>query len=90
MKTIKYSTRYKKDIKRYANQQDKLDALYRIMCLLEQDKPIPREYNPHILKGRYKGCWECHIESDFLLIWIDDKTNTVWLERIGTHSELFR
>ena len=23
-------------------------------------------------KGNYKGCWECHIEDDYLLIWIDD------------------
>ena len=90
MKTVKYSTRYKKDIKRYAKQQGKLEALYEIIKLLEQGKPIPQENDPHKLKGRYKGCWECHIESDFLLIWIDDKTNTVWLERIGTHSELFQ
>lgn len=33
---------------------------------------------------------ERHIESDFLLIWIDESTNTVWLERLGSHSELFR
>ena len=90
MKVIKYSTQYKKDIKRYANQQEKLEALFKIVSLLKQEKPIPRENDPHKLKGQYKGCWECHIESDFLLIWIDDSTNTVWLERLGTHSELFR
>ena len=90
MKTIKYSTRYKKDIKRYANQQDKLDALYRIVWLLEQDKPIPREYNPHILKGRYKGCWECHIQPDWLMIWEqEDAQLRLILVDTGTHSDLF-
>ena len=90
MKTIRYSSKYKKDIKRYANQPDKIKALFDILKLLEEGKSIPAENNPHPLKGQYKGCWECHIESDFLLIWIDNTTDTIWLERIGSHSELFK
>ncbi|MBQ6750459.1 MAG: type II toxin-antitoxin system YafQ family toxin [Bacteroidaceae bacterium] len=90
MKTIKYSTRYKKDIKRYANHPDKLEALYQVVQKLEQGLPIPPEHHPHQLKGEYKGCWECHIQSDFLLIWIDEATDTIWLERLGSHSELFK
>ena len=33
---------------------------------------------------------ECHIESDFLLIWIDEAARTVSLVRLGSHSELFK
>jgi mRNA interferase YafQ len=40
--------------------------------------------------GEYKDCMECHIESDTLLIWIDENTNIVKLIRLGTHSELFK
>jgi mRNA interferase YafQ len=90
MKVIRYSTQYKKDIKRYANQQEKLDALFKFIKLLEKGENIPAENLPHPLRGNYKGCWECHILSDFLLIWIDDRTDTIWLERIGSHSELFK
>lgn len=90
MRTIRYSSRYKKDIKRYANQPNKIKALFDILKLLEAGKPIPAVNTPHQLKGQYKGCWECHIESDFLLIWIDNTTDTIWLERIGSHSELFK
>ena len=90
MKVIRYSTQYKKDIKRYANQQEKLDALFKIIKLLEKGENIPAESLPHPLRGNYKGCWECHILSDFLLIWIDDRTDIIWLERIGSHSELFK
>jgi len=90
MKVIRYSTQYKKDIKRYANQQEKLEALFEIIKLLEMGEKIPAENHPHQLHGNYKGCWECHILSDFLLIWIDDRTDTIWLERIGSHSELFK
>ena len=90
MRTIRYSSKYKKDIKRYANQPNKLKALFDILHFLAEGKSIPVENEPHRLKGQYNGCWECHIKSDFLLIWIDDKTDTIWLERLGSHSELFR
>ena len=43
MKTIRYSSKYKKDIKRYANQPDKLKALFDILCLLSEGKPILRQ-----------------------------------------------
>ncbi|MFA5302717.1 MAG: type II toxin-antitoxin system mRNA interferase toxin, RelE/StbE family, partial [Bacteroidales bacterium] len=44
----------------------------------------------HALKGEYDGTIECHIKSDFLLIWMDAATNTIKLLRLGSHSELFR
>lgn len=90
MRTLRYSTQYKKDIKRYANQPEKLDALMELLTYLQRDIPVPSEYKPHRLKGEYKGCWECHVLSDLLLIWFDEKTDIVWLERIGSHSELFK
>lgn len=43
-----------------------------------------------MLAGDYKGCMECHIESDFLLIWLDESNQTIALVRLGTHSELFK
>lgn len=90
MKSIRYSTKYKKDIKKYAKNIKFLTALYKIVTFLEQGKPIPTEYKPHPLRGEYKGCMECHVLSDFLLIWYDENEDVVWLERIGTHSELFK
>lgn len=41
------------------------------------------------LKNDYAGCMECHIQGDFLLIWIDRTTNDIDLLRLGSHSELF-
>lgn len=90
MKEIRYSTQYKKDIKRFANQPEKLEALLEIVKKLEAGNPIPAKHRPHQLQGKYKGCWECHIQGDFLLIWIDEKNDLVWLERIGSHAELFK
>lgn len=90
MKTLRYSTQFKKDVKRYAHQDDKLEALRQFLILLKNEQLIPAENHPHPLHGNYKGCMECHIGPDFLLIWIDDKTDTIWLERLGSHSELYR
>jgi len=89
MKELIPTTRYKKDFKRFKNNTKKLEKLFEIYDLLQQGKPIPSENNPHPLKGKYQGCMECHIEDDFLLIWIDEETNIIKLVRLGSHSELF-
>lgn len=41
-----------------------------------------------ISRWKSKSHMECHIEDDFLLIWIDD--DIVELVRLGSHSELFK
>ena len=87
MKTLHYSTQYKKDFKRYRNDPVKLEKLLDVFRMLENEIELPDEYKAHMLKGEYKGCMECHIEGDFLLIWIDG--NIVDVLRFGSHSELF-
>ena len=89
MKKVFPSGQYKKDYKRYRNQPKKLKALGEIIDKLVNDEPIPAEYSPHMLHGDYKGCMECHIQGDFLLIWIDKLNDIVELVRLGSHSELF-
>lgn len=55
--------------------------------MLINEIPIPALHKPHFLKGNYKGCMECHIEDDYLLIWVEG--DIIDLVRIGSHSELF-
>ena len=88
MARLKPSTQFKKDLKRVRNHPRKMEALKTILQMLEDDMPIPQEYSPHSLVGNYAGCMECHIESDFLLIWQD--RDEVYLMRLGSHSELFK
>lgn len=89
MKKLKPSTQYKKDLKRIRNNPKKAEALLKVLRFLEQEIEIPNEYNPHPLTGDYIGCMKCHIQGDFLLIWIDEETNEIDLVRLGSHSELF-
>ena len=52
--------------------------------------PFEEKYNDHSLKGKYKSFRECHIESDWLLIYrITKKELKLFLFRTGTHSDLF-
>ncbi len=90
MKQIRKSSKFKKDLKRYKNDKVKLSKLSSILHILANGEDIPQHYKPHYLKGKYKGCLECHIENDFLLIWIDPNDNTIILERLGSHSDLFK
>lgn len=89
MKKIYPSSQYKKDYKRYHYQPKKIAALNQVIDLLANDQPVPAEFQPHMLHGEYKGCMECHIQGDFLLIWIDEEHDIIELVRLGSHSELF-
>ena len=66
-----------------------LEKLKLIVRKLANDDhpPDPRHRN-HPLSGEWKHCRDCHIESDWVLIYT--KTNEyLKLERTGTHSNLF-
>lgn len=66
-----------------------MEMVAKILRYLRDDIPVPDEYSPHMLKGKYKGCMECHVGNDFLLIWIDESENQIGVLRLGSHSELF-
>lgn len=90
MKEIKATKSFKKDLKRYSNQPNKLRELYDFVEeYLRTGKQMPPKYHAHMLIGDYAGHMECHIESDYLLIWYDEKEDLVKLIRLGSHSELF-
>lgn len=90
MKEIKSGKQFRKDLKRYANQPKKLRKLYEFVNnYLKTSAEIPPEYHAHMLIGDYAGHMECHIEGDYLLIWIDVASDVVKLIRLGSHSELF-
>lgn len=89
MKSLKASSQFKKDYKRFRNNPKKVKKLFEILNLLKSESAIPETYRPHLLTGNYAGHMECHIEGDFLLIWFDPNTDQIDLVRLGSHSELF-
>lgn len=89
MKQLRFSTQFKKDAKRFRNQPRKMQKVSEILRKLRDEEPIPQINRPHLLTGAYAGCMECHIEGDFLLIWVDETENQIGVLRLGSHSELF-
>lgn len=89
MKELRFSTQYKKDAKRFRNQPKKMEKVVALLQMLRDEIPIPEVYKPHLLTGNYAGCMECHIEGDFLLVWIDETDNLIGVLRLGSHSEIF-
>lgn len=86
------TTIYKKELKKYKKQPKKIEKIERIVQILIEKGTdgIPADRSPHLLTGNYKGCMECHIEPDLLLIWKQyEEEKLITLNRIGTHSELF-
>ena len=79
---------FEKELEKSKKRCKDLGKIKEIMNLLIYEKPLLPKHKNHKLKGNYVGRWECHIEPDWLLIYI--KTDTeITFERTGTHSDLF-
>ena len=51
---------------------------------------LEEKYRDHELKGKYKGFRECHIQPDWLLIYLlENDVLTLTLVDTGTHADLF-
>ena len=88
-KKLIWTKRFSKDVKRLKRRNQNLESFQKVIKVLQSGDALPQEYKPHPLKGKYSGYMECHIESDWLLIW-KSGSKAVYLTRTGTHSDLFR
>ncbi len=86
--SIVWKGQFKKDYKRARKQNKDIAELRALIELLTQRKPLPAKYRDHKLTGYSKEHRDCHIESDWLLIYRFDGEDLI-LERTGSHSELF-
>jgi mRNA interferase YafQ len=83
-----YKKKFEKDLKRVAKRGNNLNKLRTIINNLIHEKPLDKKFLDHPLKGEYADCRECHIEPDWLLIYLIDGDYITFV-RTGTHSDLF-
>lgn len=89
MTQIFQTSQFKKDLKRTKKRGKDLQKLKQIIEWVISGNPLPEKYRDHALTGNWSGSRDCHIEPDWILIYrIND--NSLYLERTGTHSDLFR
>lgn len=90
MYKIEYTGQFRKSLKLCKKRKMSLDKLHKVISVLAESGLLPSDYRPHKLSGKYAGIWECHITSDWLLLWKqDDGTLTLLMLDTGTHSDLF-
>jgi mRNA interferase YafQ len=80
----------KQDVKRAVKRGKDISKLENVLNLLANMQKLPAKYKNHKLTGIYGDCFECHIESDWLLIYkiLDDEMVLI-ATATGTHSDLF-
>ena len=66
---IKFTSQFKKDLKLARKQNKNTDKLFEVIEQLSKGEILDEKYRDHDLIGNYKGCRECHIESDWLLVY---------------------
>lgn len=87
---VNFTSQFKKDIKLAQKQGKNLDKLFYVVEKLAKGETLEQKYKDHRLSGNYSFCRECHIEPDWLLIYmISDTSLTLILQRVGSHSDLF-
>ncbi len=90
MYEIEVTNRFLRDLKLARKRKFDENKLNYIVRLLANGKPLPEKNRDHSLVGDYKGCRECHITPDWLLIYsIEDTLKIITLIRTGSHSDLF-
>lgn len=84
------TSKFRKEIRKMARRGADLSKLETVVNILAAGDPLPPQYHDHALSGNLAGLRDCHIESDWLLLYtIQDDVLVLTLTRTGTHSDLF-
>jgi mRNA interferase YafQ len=89
MRAIHETKQFRRDIKKLKKQGKELEKLKQIVLVLVSGDDLDARYRDHALIGPWQGSLDCHIEPDWLLIYRRE-TDHLFLERTGSHSELFK
>lgn len=89
MLIVKFTKAYKKNYKLMKKRGLNLALLNDVVDALRQGKTLDEKHRDHALRGKQNGFRECHIQSDWLLIYlIENDILTLTLVDTGTHSDL--
>jgi len=84
-RTASFKNAYKK---LHASHQE---LVLNVVAKLTNGEVLDEKYKDHLLIGNYKGCRECHLKPDLLLIYrINHDEVELVLVEVGKHSSLFK
>jgi mRNA interferase YafQ len=87
------TSKFRRDVKRITKQNKDLSLLDNAIVTLAIPEPLDKSFENHSLSGTWVGWNECHLSSDWLLIYRYETTINgdllLRLARTGSHAELF-
>ena len=86
--TLFRTNSFKKAFKKLHLSQQEL--VLEIVMKLAHGESLEEKYKDHLLSGNFKGCRECHVKPDLLLVYrINENILELALVEVGSHSQLF-
>ena len=89
MFTPVYTRQFERDLKRMKKRQKNIEKLKIILRSLIEEEELDSIHRDHKLIGNWLGRHECHVESDWLLIYKMEDDRIIF-ERTGSHSDLYK
>ncbi|MBR4824019.1 MAG: type II toxin-antitoxin system YafQ family toxin [Spirochaetaceae bacterium] len=87
---IKKTSQFKKSYKLAVKRGLDVTLLEDVINKLKEDIPLEEKFHDHQLSGNMKLFRECHINPDWLLVYLKQESIlTLTLVDTGTHSDLF-
>ena len=91
MYKVKITNTFKRSYKLMKKRGLDISLLDKVIDDIRQGKELDIKYRNHELKGKFKGCYECHIQPDWLLIYlIENDILTLTLVDTGSHADIFK
>lgn len=85
------TSKFKKGVKHAKKRGLDIKLLEEVVDKLQNGIPLETKHRDHELQGKFKGFRECHIQPDWLLMYlIEDDVLTLTLVDTGTHSDMFK
>ena len=87
---IRKTNSFEKSLKKAIKKHLDIDELKRIVYKLANDIPLEKKNKDHQLKANLKDFRECHVNDDWVLLYIKDRKRLVLtLVNNGTYEEIF-
>jgi len=90
MLSIVQTNLFKKQLKHCRKRGWDMSELNKVVGMLQRQEALPEKYRDHGLLGERAGQRDCHIGSDWVLIYrIRKEVLILQLLETGSHSDLF-
>ena len=90
MLTLEITSQFRRDYKRIRKRGYDLSLLKAVIDTLLAGQQLAPRYRDHALTGDMKAYRECHIQPDWLLIYLKENDVLILtLVDMGTHADLF-